>query len=76
MFQLFVLKWGKLAQIKDASTTISSHAPLLKSIHHLFNDIKWKADTKKVNDELLKHEYTDFRSMILNFDDIDLLNLT
>lgn len=42
--------------------------PLIKSIHRLFNDTKWKADDETLNKELSKHSYIDFARMILTPD--------
>ncbi|CAF0887929.1 unnamed protein product [Brachionus calyciflorus] len=62
ILDLFVLKWERTVDTKIAA--FSSRTPLIKSIHRLFNDIKWKPDDKRINDELIKHPYIDFNRLI------------
>ena len=62
--KLFILKWEK---ILNAEKNSSRRTPLIKSIHSLFNDAKWKPDDEKLKIELYKHAYIDFQRLILNF---------
>lgn len=60
-----MLKWEKTIEVKTSSYSIKT--PLIKSIHRLFSDAKWKPDEKKINGELIKHSYLDFNRMIQSF---------
>lgn len=68
--KLFVLKWEKTLQ-SNAQTLLTGRAPLIKSMHGLFDDVKWKADGNRLNSELAKHAYIDFSRMIKNLDGTD-----
>jgi hypothetical protein len=70
-----VLKWEKMLQMR-ADGTAGLKFGALKSIHSLFSDSKWKADEQELHNELLKHDFLDFNSYIINFNDMDLINLS
>lgn len=63
------MKWEKTTEVKASSNSIK--APLIKSIHRLFNDAKWKPNDEKINGELIKHSFLDFTRMIHSFSDGD-----
>ncbi len=63
--KLFILKWEKILSVESNS---SRRAPLIKSIHNLFNDAKWKPDDEKLKTQLFKHSYIDFQRLIKSFD--------
>jgi two pore calcium channel protein 2 len=64
ILDLFIMKWEKALSSEADS---SRRTPLIKSIHSLFNDAKWKADDSKLKKELLKHDYIDFNKLIQDF---------
>ena len=65
ILDLYVLKWE--TQHKDNK----KRRPLLKSIHRLFNDSIKKADDAVLNEELYKHNFLNFKRIIVPFETVD-----
>jgi hypothetical protein len=61
-----VLKWEKTFNSRPSGTD-KDRRSLIRSIHYLFNNSNWKADENKLNEELYKHNYIDFKRIVVNF---------
>jgi hypothetical protein len=49
---------------EKSSENQTSKKLLIKSIHNLFSDPKWRPNDKMLDDELQKHDFFNFREVL------------
>lgn len=52
------MKWERTDENQNSKT------PNIKSIHHLFNDSKWRPDDQLVDDKLAEHPFINFKDIM------------